>query len=104
MPNLLFSKFTSQLVKGQKTFFLQTLRNRKNFLAETLDQLAMLLIRSPCQKGKNNPPLGKSFLFGMKKGKPFKGAIQVSQKIYEMITNQIIKKLEEGTVPWKKTI
>ncbi|WP_079524973.1 MULTISPECIES: ArdC family protein [Halobacillus] len=26
----------------------------------------------------------------------------MSKKIYEMITNQIIKKLEEGTVPWKK--
>jgi antirestriction protein ArdC len=26
----------------------------------------------------------------------------MSQKIYEMITNQIIEKLEAGTVPWKK--
>lgn len=26
----------------------------------------------------------------------------MSKKIYEMITNQIIEKLEEGTVPWKK--
>lgn len=26
----------------------------------------------------------------------------MSKKIYEMITNQIIKKLEKGTVPWRK--
>jgi antirestriction protein ArdC len=26
----------------------------------------------------------------------------MSKKVYEMITDQIIKKLEEGTVPWKK--
>ncbi|TCP24463.1 antirestriction protein ArdC [Scopulibacillus darangshiensis] len=26
----------------------------------------------------------------------------MSKKVYEMITNQIIKKLEKGTVPWKK--
>src|SRR5699024_5689739 len=36
------------------------------------------------------------------KEKTFKGEIQVSKKIYEMITNQIIKKLEKGTVPWRK--
>ncbi|MFB4165631.1 ArdC-like ssDNA-binding domain-containing protein [Alteribacillus sp. JSM 102045] len=26
----------------------------------------------------------------------------MSQNIYEMVTNQIIKKLERGVVPWKK--
>ncbi|MFD1362787.1 ArdC family protein [Lentibacillus salinarum] len=26
----------------------------------------------------------------------------MSKKVYEIVTNQIIKKLEEGTVPWKK--
>lgn len=26
----------------------------------------------------------------------------MSKKIYEMITNQIIKKLEQGTIPWRK--
>jgi len=30
------------------------------FMTETLDCLAMLIVRSPCQKGENNPLLGIS--------------------------------------------
>src|SRR5690625_2555466 len=31
-----------------------------------------------------------------------KGMGNMSKKVYEMITNQIIKKLEKGVVPWQK--
>lgn len=62
----------------------------------------MAAVRSTCKIGKNIPLCGNNWRFGSPKEKTnSREEKKMSKKIYEMITNQIIERLEEGTIPWK---
>ena len=70
----------------------------------TLDQLPMRVFRSTCKRGKNNP-FGELTRFASQK-KKMKEKIQIQRRktkmtkiVYEIVTNKIIEKLEQGTVP-----
>jgi len=63
----------------------------------------MAVVRSTCKSEKIFPFAGTTGASEAKrKTINSRERIKLTKKIYEMITNQIIEKLKEGTVPWRK--